>query len=611
MSANSASVEVQLAVYDLSRGMARSLSTQFLGPNHAIDIIPHTGIVVFGKEYYFGGTGPPGVDMHSAALSGGITMSSTPYQFRASHGIQPIQIISLGHTKVSQQEFESWCQSMMDNGTYAGYNYNLIQRNCNNFSHDAALKGLKLNSGVPNWILDVPHRFISSPMGQMIRPMLEQMQITGPTGGGGGVGGFQSGTGTSSNSQSQGLHSNNSSNSSGGSDPDYNPWAGMGTPTPETTTSKKKIDQLKTPILDSHNQPLLSNDTNVVQICIQKLKQSRCFDNIEISLMGPAGTCNQQYEHHQQILDEVGRLLLTRFSSAKQEGAKDGQRQFGEEEMVHALSSACSLFLSLFDPKNQEQQERYSSEKLYILMLLRLIILQPHLKEEMYQRILENISQFISMIEIDANTTDRNHQLEKRKISLRSMSWCVISNGIGKQYSMCKMLLSSKDDGMGILNDVAFVQNLVDLAIMDTSKVGGEGSMNMNSVEMRRCACAFLYNFILLMSLQVQDDSSISNDNDAPAIPEVVVTILCGAAEGLMEDKDSLCLMRRLLVIGKILMKNKSGNENGTIVNSNVATLLADIGYLDTLISLKAENAKTSKTHLLAEEIVNVINVVV
>jgi hypothetical protein len=34
--------EVRVAIYDLSRGMARSLSGQLLGPQYAIDAIPHT-----------------------------------------------------------------------------------------------------------------------------------------------------------------------------------------------------------------------------------------------------------------------------------------------------------------------------------------------------------------------------------------------------------------------------------------------------------------------------------------------------------------------------------------------------------------------------------------
>jgi hypothetical protein len=39
---------VQLAVYDLSNGMARNLSAQFLGPFFEIPAIPHTGLVVYG-----------------------------------------------------------------------------------------------------------------------------------------------------------------------------------------------------------------------------------------------------------------------------------------------------------------------------------------------------------------------------------------------------------------------------------------------------------------------------------------------------------------------------------------------------------------------------------
>jgi hypothetical protein len=40
--------QVQLAVYDLSQGMARTLSAQFLGPAFEIPAIPHTGIIVYG-----------------------------------------------------------------------------------------------------------------------------------------------------------------------------------------------------------------------------------------------------------------------------------------------------------------------------------------------------------------------------------------------------------------------------------------------------------------------------------------------------------------------------------------------------------------------------------
>ena len=45
--------DVVLHLYDLSMGMARSLSAAIVGTQ--IDLIPHTGIVVYGNEYFYGG----------------------------------------------------------------------------------------------------------------------------------------------------------------------------------------------------------------------------------------------------------------------------------------------------------------------------------------------------------------------------------------------------------------------------------------------------------------------------------------------------------------------------------------------------------------------------
>jgi len=52
--ANSSSTStetVRLVVYDISGGMARQLGGVI---GFQIDYIPHTGIVVFGQEYFFG-----------------------------------------------------------------------------------------------------------------------------------------------------------------------------------------------------------------------------------------------------------------------------------------------------------------------------------------------------------------------------------------------------------------------------------------------------------------------------------------------------------------------------------------------------------------------------
>lgn len=245
--------EVKLAIYDLSRGMARSLSAQFLGQQFAIDAIPHTGIVVFGREYFFGG---------------GI-QSEDPSLFRQSTGMFPIETQTLGRTTVNKTQFEQWCRSVSQNGQYSAAAYDLLSRNCNNFSHDAAISGLRLSRGVPEWVLDVPRRFLSSPMGQMIRPMLENMQLSNVAGAEP-VAPFAS--------AGQPLSSSSSASAVpvvAPVPPAANPWAKITPPsntvvTPATTTTTVN-DKTSTPLLDTFTKPLLSCDTKTVGLCTKKL----------------------------------------------------------------------------------------------------------------------------------------------------------------------------------------------------------------------------------------------------------------------------------------------------------------------------------------------------
>lgn len=47
------SEKVVLALYDITNGMAKSMSMMLLGQQ--IDAVYHSALVVYGKEYYFGG----------------------------------------------------------------------------------------------------------------------------------------------------------------------------------------------------------------------------------------------------------------------------------------------------------------------------------------------------------------------------------------------------------------------------------------------------------------------------------------------------------------------------------------------------------------------------
>ena len=275
--------EVQLAIYDLSHGMARQLSAQFLGGvQYAIDAIPHSGVVVYGQEYFYGS---------------GI-QSESPTLFRQMTGMVPFQIVSLGHTMVTQSEFEQWCSEQMSHhlgGRFTPQSYDLLECNCNHFAHSAVLEGLRLSQGVPDWVLQVPQRFLASPMGQIVRPMLDQMQLRAPVEG------------------AHSIHSSNNNNNNSSLDATAafpsvaaNPWANMNESTSATTTSNKSaaaaaagtnpwanhVDNDKNngkganpnqqttiaatpsqahPLLDTFVKPLVSKDVKTIPMCIQKI----------------------------------------------------------------------------------------------------------------------------------------------------------------------------------------------------------------------------------------------------------------------------------------------------------------------------------------------------
>lgn len=241
--------EINLALYDLSRGMAGSLSAQFLGPEHTIEIIPHTGILAFGKEYFFGGGGGAGIS------------SEDPNQFRTTRAMQPMQIIPLGRSTVTKEQFDTWCHNQVNSGRFNGEAYDLLSKNCNNFSDAAAKEGLKLSIGVPQWILDVPSRFLASPMGQLMRPMLENMQLSG----GGGVPFAVPQSSVPPQQQTVDI--------------DFNPWA-----TSTVSIKNTRPTEVNTLLLDSDNRPLISKDLKSAKLCATKLMQASTEDADKVAL---------------------------------------------------------------------------------------------------------------------------------------------------------------------------------------------------------------------------------------------------------------------------------------------------------------------------------------
>lgn len=423
--------EVQLAIYDLSRGMARNLSAQFLGPQFAIDAIPHTGIVVFGREYFFGG---------------GI-QSEDPLSFRRSTGMFPIDTQTLGRTTVNRAQFEQWCQSVTQNGQYSAAAYDLLSRNCNNFSHDAAFEGLRLSRGVPEWVLDVPRRFLSSPMGQMVRPMLENMQLSNVAGAEP-VAPFSS-TGRALSASSASSASTSTTTPSAPR-PAENPWANLAprsnavvaptalttTASVTTTTTTTDKDTASTPLLDTFTKPLLSSDTKTVGLCVKKLATNDITD--------------------QETLEQANQSLSS-----------------GSPLSDNLTEKTCRVILRCLVERG--------SNLTFALLLLRIVVMQPTS---------EPVIPLVHCMEwIQKEVTVTGDSSALKSPTARAMAWLTVSNACG-----CPSLLS-----------VLSLESLVEAAVVDISLD------SQPRPEVRQAACACLYNVALSSTAAVAHGAELSD----------------------------------------------------------------------------------------------------
>jgi desumoylating isopeptidase 1 len=105
---------VQLLVYDLSRGMALTMSQQILGQQ--IEGIWHTGVLVFDVEYYFGG----GIQAQQAGM------------FARQHQMAPARVLDIGVTSKTKNDLQAFLLSLHDR--FNASTYDLTRNNCNNFS---------------------------------------------------------------------------------------------------------------------------------------------------------------------------------------------------------------------------------------------------------------------------------------------------------------------------------------------------------------------------------------------------------------------------------------------------------------------------------------------
>ncbi|XP_070381747.1 uncharacterized protein [Dermacentor albipictus] len=147
--------EVQLYVYDLSKGLAKKLSPALLG--RQLPGVWHTSIVVRGREYFFGSTGIDSCPAGRTILQ------------------EPDKVISLGRTELPHRVFLDYIRELGET-SYKGSTYNLFRHNCNNFSQDVAL--FLTGKSIPREILELPDDFLRTPMGSTLVPFFERLAIS-------------------------------------------------------------------------------------------------------------------------------------------------------------------------------------------------------------------------------------------------------------------------------------------------------------------------------------------------------------------------------------------------------------------------------------------------
>jgi desumoylating isopeptidase 1 len=140
---------VHLYVYDLSRGMARQLSEAIVGI--PLEGFWHTSVVAYGVETYFG---------HGI-------QQSLPAQ---THHGYPQEVIEMGRTEIPPELFREFLEDL--NSKYHAASYDLFENNCNHFSQ--SLCEFLTGKNIPSHISDLPRTVLDTPLGKMLKPMLEQ-----------------------------------------------------------------------------------------------------------------------------------------------------------------------------------------------------------------------------------------------------------------------------------------------------------------------------------------------------------------------------------------------------------------------------------------------------
>lgn len=143
--------EVTLHLYDLSRGVANALSPWLLP--EPLEGIWHTGLVVYGKEYYFGG------DIY--------------YDSPGETGFgRPRLSIHMGTTLRQRDELHAFIVDELK-PVFTREAYDAARNNCNHFTDRVCM--FLVGKHIPEEVLRQPELMLSTNIGRALRPILTRV----------------------------------------------------------------------------------------------------------------------------------------------------------------------------------------------------------------------------------------------------------------------------------------------------------------------------------------------------------------------------------------------------------------------------------------------------
>ena len=522
--------KVQLAVYDLSMGMSAAMSQQIVGIH--IPLIPHTGVVVFGIEYFFGG----GIQMQPFG------------SFSASCGMQPVQMLDLGTTNKSKQELESFLRSV--NHQFTQQTYNLLTHNCNNFS-DRVLEFLSVGTRVPSYILDLPATVMSTPLGrQLLGPMMSNFQQNQSSFGGDPFASMGAENGQSS------FSLGSSSSIYQGTPPGVGVRLGSGSASVQAsstlyTPSSSSTSTSSSSSSSSSSFPHSSSLDALVPCKLQRVP-SISSDASSVDALAQK-ICKLQQEHQESMLTEVEiKLLLQAVEIVKnKEGGGIG-------------AQPTNLDVSYFEKIFKAQPQGHVAA----LFILRLIVLTANFAFFSREGIASLLTILLDKLELGDRETESPSSLRPfESLNAQVMALTVLANALSHLAGV-QLLFQS----------LSLSERLLDLALR---------SMTQQTAppQVKQMASALALNVAILCTTGsaqsgekgkgwiVPGTGNDCNEEEEGEMHAHAVQLLCGCLDGVLYEQDALVRKRRLTI--SLLIVRSYG--------STAATLCRDLGFTDPL----------------------------